>query len=98
MKPSFTRQNQNELASESYQKKSQSLHGSVRVATKTSIKELNRKLKKENRNKIKYDSDEERVVDETLSDDEHDLLKYKDMKPEDKKPVVKKTWGTRGKK
>ena len=98
MKPSFTRQNQNELASESYQKKSQSLHGSVRVATKTSIKELNRKLKKENRNKIKYDSDEERVVDETLSDDEHDLLKYKDMKPEDRKPVVKKTWGTRGKK
>ena len=28
----------------------------------------------------------------------HDLLKYKDMKAEDKKPVKLKTWGSRGKK
>ena len=97
MKPSFTRQNANELATDSYKKKVKSLHGSVRMATKTSIKELNRKLKKENRNKIRDEDDDKRIND-TLHDDEHEMLKYKDIKPEDIKPPVVKTWGTRGKK
>jgi len=97
MKPSFTRQNANELATDSYKKKVKSLHGSVRIATKTSIKELNRKLKKENRNKIRDEDDDKRIND-TLHDDEHEMLKYKDIKPEDIKPPVVKTWGTRGKK
>jgi hypothetical protein len=67
------------------------------MATKTSIKELNKKLKKEKRNKMRDEDDDKKITD-TLHDDEHEMLKYKDIKPEDIKPPVLKTWGTRGKK
>ena len=98
MKPSFTRQNQNDMQTASYKKKVKSFHGTVKLATKTSIKELNRKLKKENKNKLNIDRDDWKRGDETLTADDHALLKYKDMKEKDRKPVVMKTWGTRGKK
>ena len=98
MKPSFTRQNQNEMSTDVYKSKVKSLHGTVRLATKTSIKELNRRLKKENKNKLNRDRDDDKKDDDVFSTDDHALLKYKDMKEKDRKPVVMKTWGTRGKK
>jgi hypothetical protein len=68
MKPSFTRQNQNELASESYKKRASSLHGQVKVATKSSIKELNRQLKKENKNVLNKDKDGDLIMDNDITD------------------------------
>ena len=44
------------------------------------------------------DEDDDKKITDTLHDDEHEMLKYKDIKPEDIKPPVMKTWGTRGKK
>ena len=88
MKPSFTRQNQNEMATQSYKKKQATLHGKVLVATKTSIKELNKQLKKENKNKLKKDKDGDLILEDDLADAKDEVLKFKELKDKDRKPVV----------
>ena len=98
MKPSFTRQNQNELASESYKKRASSLHGQVKVATKSSIKELNRQLKKENKNVLNKDKDGDLIMDNDITDAKDEILKFKDLKDKDRKPVIVKQRLFRGKK
>ena len=88
MKPSFTRQNQNEMATQPYKKKQATLHGKVLVATKTSIKELNKQLKKENKNKLKKDKDGDLILEDDLADAKDEVLKFKELKDKDRKPVV----------
>tara|TARA_Y100000592_G_C5324270_1_gene246338 strand:- start:27 stop:716 length:690 start_codon:yes stop_codon:yes gene_type:complete len=77
MMPSFTRQNENESAGPSYQKKMKTAHGDVHEVNKTTLKKLNRVLKK----KGKLDADD---FDDVKFKNKIDLSKHK--------PVVKKKW------
>ena len=77
MMPSFTRQNENETAGPSYQKKMKTAHGDVHEVNKTTLKKLNKVLKK----KGKLDSED---FDEVKFKNKIDLSKHK--------PVVKKKW------
>ena len=76
MMPSFTRQNENETAGPSYQKKMKTAHGEARIVNKTGIAKLNRKLKKTG----KLDSDDFQEVN------------YKKVDMTNHKPIVKKKW------
>ena len=77
MMPSFTRQNENETAGPSYQKKMKTAHGDVHEVNKTTLKKLNKVLKK----KGKLDADD---FDDVKFKNKIDLSKHK--------PVVKKKW------
>ena len=77
MMPSFTRQNENETTGPSYQKKMKTAHGDVHEVNKTTLKKLNKVLKK----KGKLDSED---FDDVEFKNKIDLSKHK--------PVVKKKW------
>jgi hypothetical protein len=77
MMPSFTRQNENETAGPSYQKRMKTAHGDVHEVNKTTLKKLNRTLKK----KGKLDSED---FDDVKFKNKIDLTNHK--------PVVKKKW------
>jgi len=76
MMPSFTRQNENETAGPSYQKKMKTAHGEVKVVNKTGIKQLNKKLKKTGK----------------IDQDDFEDVNYKKIDITNHKPVVKKKW------
>ena len=76
------------MATQSYKKKQATLHGKVLVATKTSIKELNKQLKKENKNKLKKDKDGDLILEHDLADAKDEVLKFKELIDKDRKPVV----------
>ena len=77
MMPSFTRQNENETAGPSYQKKMKTAHGDVHEVNKTTLKKLNKVLKK----KGKLEAED---FDEVKFKNKIDLSKHK--------PIVKKKW------
>jgi hypothetical protein len=77
MMPSFTRQNENETAGPSYQKRMKTAHGDVHEVNKTTLKKLNKVLKK----KGKLDAED---FDEVKFKNKIDLSKHK--------PIVKKKW------
>ncbi len=77
MMPSFTRQNENETTGPSYQKRMKDAHGDVREVNKTTLKKLNKVLKK----KGKLDADD---FDEVKFKNKIDLTNHK--------PTVKKKW------
>ena len=77
MMPSFTRQNENETAGPSYQKRMKTAHGDVHEVNKTTLKQLNRTLKK----KGKLDSED---FDDVKFKNKIDMTNHK--------PVVKKKW------
>jgi len=77
MMPSFTRQNENETAGPSYQKRMKTAHGEVHEVNKTTLKKLNKTLKK----KGKLDSED---FDEVQFKNKIDMTNHK--------PTVKKKW------
>ena len=77
MMPSFTRQNENETAGPSYQKKMKTAHGDVHEVNKTTLKKLNKVLKK----KGKLEKED---FEEVKFKNKNDLTNHK--------PVVKKKW------
>jgi hypothetical protein len=91
MMPSFTRQTQNQTSSPTYKKYIADMHGPVTVATKSSIKELNRKLKKELKNKKNNKNDDETMINH----DDHALLKYRKLKEGERKPLVKRDFSVK---
>ncbi len=77
MMPSFTRQNENETAGPSYKKMMKEAHGDVHEVNKTTLKKLNRTLKK----KGKLDADD---FTEVKFKNKIDMTNHK--------PTVKKKW------
>ena len=77
MMPSFTRQNENETAGPSYQKKMKTAHGDVHEVNKTTLKKLNKVLKKKGK----------------LEKEDFEEVKFKNkIDLTNHKPVVKKKW------
>ena len=77
MMPSFTRQNENETAGPSYQKKMKTAHGDVHEVNKTTLKRLNKVLKKKGK----------------LEKEDFEEVKFKNkIDLTNHKPVVKKKW------
>ncbi len=76
MMPSFTRQNENEIAGPSYKKKMKTAHGEARIVNKTGIAKLNKKLKKTGK----------------LDSDDFGEVNYKKVDMTNHKPIIKKKW------
>jgi len=77
MMPSFTRQNENESTGPSYKKRMKTAHGDVHEVNKTTLKKLNKVLKK----KGKLDSDD---FEDVKFKNKIDMTNHK--------PIVKKKW------
>ena len=77
MMPSFTRQNENETTGPSYQKKMKTAHGDVHEVNKTTLKKLNKTLKKKGK----------------LESEDFAEVKFKNkIDMTNHKPVIKKKW------